>query len=366
MAAGHWLSALSELFVRFLIVSSFKPEIQKIHLKEQKMSPTEVTFNVPLEITVRIGQAVADLNGDLLKKRFDGPIAESGVFEAARPASFYDDRTGYSEGFLGFPVPLVQLTEEQRRNAAKNSAAKAGYDPTVLRYTNFSVVVNRRRQLAYYTAVNIDGSKSQNIVRDKDKWYFDSRIAETEQIGEDLYKRNNLDRGHLVRRLDPVWGPNASRANDDTFHFTNCSPQHAKFNQGQDLWQGLENYILEKADARDQKVTVFTGPVMDENDPLYRGVRLPLAFWKIIAYVKNNKLRTAAFVLEQGKLIEKELAFEADFQPGAFRVKIDHLKKRTGLALEYFEPYEVALSENGFEAAFDRIEIKSDYSNLNI
>jgi endonuclease G len=34
---------------------------------------------------------------------------------------------------------------------------------------------------------------------------------------------------------------------DDTFHFTNCCPQHERFNQGKNLWAGLEDYLLNRA-----------------------------------------------------------------------------------------------------------------------
>ena len=95
----------------------------------------------------------------------------------------------------------------------------------------------------------------------------------SEQTGEDAYRNNPLDRGHLVRRLDPAWGASrdeAKRSNDDTFHFTNCSPQHEDFNQNQTTWAGLEDYILENADNRDLKVTVFTGPVFAPDDERLR------------------------------------------------------------------------------------------------
>ena len=227
--------------------------------------------------------------------------------------------------------------------------------------------MNRRRQLAYYTVVNIDGNQSSELSREGDRWFFDSRIAESEQIGEALYRRNALDRGHLVRRLDPVWGPQAGRANDDTFHFTNCSPQHERFNQGQDRWQGLENYILNNADARNRKVTVFTGPVMDENDPVYKGIRLPLAFWKIIAYIKaDGTLATAAYVLEQGKLIQDMLGFEAVFDPGAYRVELAHIKERTGLDFDYLKEAELPLSSDGLEGALERVRVREDYRNLSL
>jgi endonuclease G len=324
------------------------------------MESREVTLTVPLSITVRLGDGPP---GATRFERLTSEVAE----EAARPRSYYQGYRGYDPAFLDIPVSLPLLTEEQRRNAAKNSDAAEDEDPTVLPYTHFSVVMNRRRQLAYYTVVNIDGNQSTELSRGGDRWFFDSRIAESEQIGEALYRRNALDRGHLVRRLDPVWGPQAGRANDDTFHFTNCSPQHERFNQGQDRWQGLENYILNNADARNRKVTVFTGPVMDENDPVYKGIRLPLAFWKIIAYVKaDGTLATAAYVLEQGKLIQDMLGFEAAFDPGAYRVELAHIKERAGLDFDYLKEAELPLSSDGLEAALERVRVREDYRNLSL
>lgn len=324
------------------------------------MSPNEVTLTIPLTITVGIGDSTP-ASAPL------GNLAPTLAGEAARPRSYYEGYAGYDPDFLEVPVPLPVLTDEQRRNAAKNADAGARDDPTVLPYTHFSVVMNRRRQLAYYTVVNIDGTQSVDLPRERDRWYFDSRIAESEQIGEALYSRNALDRGHLVRRLDPVWGPDQKRANDDSFHFTNCSPQHERFNQGQDTWQGLENYILENADARDRKVTVFTGPVMDEQDPVYKGVRLPLAFWKILVYCKPEKtLATAAYVLEQGQLIQDMLRFEAAFDAGAYRVELAHLKDRTGLNFDYLKEHELPLSSEGLEAGRDRVRVSDDYANLSL
>ncbi|RTQ52586.1 DNA/RNA non-specific endonuclease [Hymenobacter gummosus] len=333
------------------------------------------TNELTIAVTVRLGDN--QLTAELAPQTgvLPQPAAAVAALEAARPLGYYIGYEGYDVNFLGQPVPLPVLTDEQRRNAAKNSSATAGQDPTVLPYTHFSIVMNRRRQLAYYTAVNIDGAlipPAEDTTRGKDKWFYDSRIAESEQIGETLYARNALDRGHLVRRLDPVWGPYWQRANDDTFHFTNCSPQHEKFNQGKDLWQGLENYLLDAADIRDKKMTVFTGPVMDEDDPLYKGVRLPLAFWKILLYQRNNQLVVAAYVLEQGKLIADMLsaaAREAAFEPGAFRVPLQHLIERTGLQFAFPEAQELDLKDGGlneFEAAHERVALRFGYRDLSM
>ncbi|WP_051580917.1 DNA/RNA non-specific endonuclease [Pseudonocardia acaciae] len=294
-----------------------------------------------------------------------GPDLGPALAGATRPIGYYAAYRGYDPAFLGVSVPVPVLTEEQRRNAAKNTAADPGSDDTVLPYTHFSLVMNRSRQLAYYTVVNIDGAESIELERADDKWYFDPRIAESEQIGEGLYRRNALDRGHLVRRLDPVWGDRGPRANDDTFHFTNCSPQHERFNQGQDLWQGLENFLLGHADLADQRLTVFTGPVMADDDPLYKGVRLPLAFWKIAVFRRPaGELAASAYALEQAALIHELPDLEAAFDAGMYRVTLAELGERTGLDFGYLAAHETPLDSSGLERAPTRLPIGADFANV--
>ena len=121
--------------------------------------------------------------------------------------------------------------------------------------------------------VNIDGAKHVDIVRSNDTWAYDGRLPTDAQVGEDLYAGNGLDRGHLVRRQDPNWGDDATTANLDTFHFTNCSPQMSGFNQK--TWLELEDYILDNTQRWKARATVFSGPVFSDNDRVYRGVKIP-------------------------------------------------------------------------------------------
>lgn len=297
----------------------------------------EITFQVPLTITVRLGDAATTAAPVVAVTQ---PEAE--LFERVVIDPDYTNRSGYDPAFLGPEVALPALTEDQRRNAAKNSLAGAGEDNTVLDYQHFSIVMNRRRQLAYYTAVNIDGAEAQSVRRGKDSWSFDPRIAESEQIGEELYRRNKLDRGHLVRRLDPAWGSDAMMANNDTFHFTNCSPQHERFNQSNETWQGIENHLLNKARNQKQRMTIFTGPVMTEEDPLYKGVRLPVRYWKIAVVAKDDgSLRATAFLLDQEGLIEDMLLER--FNAQTFQVPIQEIIERTGLDFSHLQGFEPQL-----------------------
>ena len=131
------------------------------------------------------------------------------------------------------------------------------------------------------------------------------------QTGNALYVGNDFDRGHLVRRRDPGWGPLAESANDDTFHYTNAAPQAADFNQSKELWAGLEDYLLEHASTYEQRLTVFTGPVLDVGDPSYRGVQIPRRFWKVAAWLNDQQLAATGYVLDQTDLIGPILAAES-------------------------------------------------------
>lgn len=254
----------------------------------------------------------------------------------------YSDRPGYDARFLGageHEVPLPTLPDDLAAQAATNSLA-TGEPRYVLPYYHFSVVLNKERRLAFFTAVNIDGSLAQPVKRTNDHWFFDPRVPRDEQTGEEVYAKNDLDLGHLVRRLDPTWGgaPEVAKlANDDTFHFTNCTPQHKDFNRNKTSWAGMEDYILNNADNLHFKVSVFTGPVLATDDHQFRGVQLPRQFWKVVVMVKKNeKLSATAYLLSQKDLIAGlKGPVPEDFSYGAYRtyqVPVTKIEKLTHLS----------------------------------
>lgn len=199
--------------------------------------------------------------------------------------------TGFDSGFLELPQTLAVP-------GPTVAAERAGLRD--LDYTHFSVLLDPRRRLAVATAVNIDGSALRELGRGDD-WHLDERIAATEQAGPELYARNDLDRGHLVRRRDPVWGDAAvaQRANVDSFCYTNAAPQAAVFNQSLELWNGLEDLVLEYATVNRTRLSVFTGPVFSDADRLYRGLRIPQQFWKVAAWSSEGRLTASGYLLDQ-------------------------------------------------------------------
>ena len=182
---------------------------------------------------------------------------------------------GYDEDFLPVEVPLPTPAQNRRTQTLPS--------------THFTVVLDGDRKLAAITGVNVDGGSLIEVERGDD-WHLDPRAPAADQCGPEVYAANDLDRGHLVRRRDPVWGSpaTATRANEDTFSYANAAPQAALFNQGELLWSGLEDYVLTHARTYRQRLSVFTAPVFAAADPPYRGIQIPRRFWKVVAWTTES------------------------------------------------------------------------------
>ena len=255
----------------------------------------------------------------------------------------YSNRPGYDPSFLetiDVALPRVSKAMEQDTARVRSDAQKNG-DSFELAYYHYSVYMNKRRRTAWFSAANIDGDHRPDIGKRRgDRWYADPRILRSEQIGQEAFEPG-IDRGHLTRRQDTAWGSDvasATLANNDTFHFTNCSLQASPFNQGKDRWQGLEQFLLEHhAKKERRRLVVITGPLFAANDPVYKNdrmnysVRCPLQFWKICVLIRRDGTPSATgFVLGQED-IQNLPGFEEAFDVAATQIRVADLEERTGL-----------------------------------
>ncbi len=327
-----------------------------------------VSVTIPLHITVSLGAPVPE------RAPLTEAEPEPGALEAIKPDPDYDSRPGYDPDFLGFPAPLPKLTSVTRPKAVEIAGA-AGPSRHQLKYHHYSVIMNRERRLAFVAAVNYDATApfTHDRKKDKDRWFFDPRVDEALQAGNEFYADNPLDRGHLVRRADSAWGATAAqakRANDDTFHFTNCSPQHEVFNQatkanqqGLRLWGNIEEHIAAQAHENTKRLSIFNGPVFRTNDRKHRGLRVPREFWKVVVFKNDDgKPAALAFVLSQQSLI-KDLPPE-EFEVGPyqpFQVKVRKIEELTRLdlgELTSHDPLEDEVHEGVFEAGTDFVPLR--------
>ncbi|MFC4313351.1 DNA/RNA non-specific endonuclease [Steroidobacter flavus] len=332
------------------------------NLGPQMASDGSAVWRFPVEVSVRLpwGQP-ASPNAPTAPASVPDTIAPAASEAKVKPSSDYGSRSGYKPKFIeGHVVELPALTAQQRQSAARNREAESGDDPFELKYHHFSIVMNKKRRLAFFTACNIDGKRSKHVDRDSgvvtpldvndpaierldpelaegaeasESWYDDKRLDPSEYAGSDVYSKQVVpgfpdtssmartlrmfQRGHLVRRMDPAWGTDkqALLADADTFHWTNCSPQVGFFNMGRGgsfhlagtergkLWRAIENYVLRNARAENQKVSVFSGPVFLNNDRKFRTIQVPGRFWKIVVWAEGAELRSLAMIADQRPVI---------------------------------------------------------------
>jgi endonuclease G len=269
---------------------------------------------------------------------------------------------------------------------------------TELKYWNYSVVMNADRGLAFFSAGNIM-PRAQLGGREGDQFIRDRRVDavdEEAQIGTEFYKKqstfeadnrstNPFDQGHLSRREDLQWGASAQEAKrngDDSFHYTNCAPQHFAFNQNRKisgLWNRLEVSAVQQLSSG-EKICIINGPVFNapastagpdgklllqlngprKKDLTFGGVSIPKLYFKLIAYRKGDALRAKAFVVSQedmlatvDRLHEAEASTLSDNELSLYQVKIKDLEDLTGLtfgipvAADTPHAEELALLEGG-------------------
>jgi endonuclease G, mitochondrial len=271
---------------------------------------------------------------------------------------------GYMPAFVDpdlpeFKIALPTLTPKAPGKPAKRNDGGG----TVLTYRNFSVVMNAKRRLCYFSAVNINGEKLKSVKGRRPRWRFDKRLDAKFQIKDECYgleTEGKFSRGHMTRREDPNWGTAAHAivSNRHTFYVPNACPQIQPFNAG--VWFALEDYALENCKQDDMRISVFTGPVFRDDDPEYFGVQVPVIFWKVIAFKHDDteELTATGYTLSQRDL----LPTNEEFVFGQFRqrqVTIKSIEKLTGLSfgsLHEHDPF-----DDGSEAlAFKPLRAASD------
>lgn len=313
-----------------------------------------VQFMVPLIVTLSLGSTERHV-------QVATGAEDAGAGTEAMVAPWHDQsyasRPGYDSKFIdpNFAIPMPEPTDP-------GVVAEARDGSRVLKYQNFSIVMHAKRRLALFTASNVaaeaklkkpepghDYSRkglSGLGANDQEQWFPDPRLDDTYQLSDYFYTRDDgaFDKGHIVRREDAAWGKTYNllkRANGDTYHVTNCSPQVAGFNRsnlGEDNWGDLENHVLKSAAA--ERYCQFAGPVLDPKDQVFIGkigkgsvvkVKIPSRFWKVIVAKNASSVASYGFLLEQDL---SDVSFEEFAVPENFRrlmVPLSDLQELAGI-----------------------------------
>lgn len=265
------------------------------------------------------------------------------------------DEKGYAPDFLaGWNVPSPGLADDS--DALKDDQGSVWKIP----YYHFSLVMSQTRRLLSWAASNVDySSEARRFTKTRkefggEDWRLDPRVAihapGLQVEDAHFYKpATNIDRGHIVRRDDSAWGETGKEAefgNSDTYHWTNCTPQHEAFNQsGQSgIWGEFEGHIQAEIKPLGGRMSVFAGPVLNPEDEWYgyedeHMIQVPMEFWKVVLCVANEdgqeKRYAYGFVFDQTEPV-RNLGYErmdmSDYQ--IYQMPLAEISKKTGVTFD--------------------------------
>ena len=271
---------------------------------------------------------------------------------------------GYDEKFLkGITLPLPTFSPLLDQNVLRREELAGEFRAD---YINYTVVTDKVRRAPIFAALNIDQHKKQKTSY-SGNWRIDRRVGADAQLDNAYYKGddNPYDRGHLAPRASAGWGDKqriAQRSADETFYYSNASPQHCNFNQ--DEWRELEDWVLDLKLDLDGKITSFTGPVYGDfaRTILPRGrpaAFIPSAFFKVVCFVNAQTLAldVRAFLMFQDREAEKDLAGRKVFNYQIYQVTVKEIEELTGLQFqdEVYEKNPLLYDED--RAAASRLRI---------
>lgn len=369
----------------------------QLNLNNMSINNSKIKIQIPLEITIGIGNI--SLNN--AKVDFTNENTEPSTFlkanksEANKIDKNYSNRKGYNTTFIkGIEISLPEIRNKEY--IAPLYPDQANFKVGILKYEHFSIVINKAKKCAFYSATNIDGETYKSINRktgeitdrtninqeEGETWYEDDRINPEYHLNQPFFSNwsHFFDRGHLTRRTDPSWGTNedALRADADTFHFSNCSIQHFRFNQTVKYWQGVERYILEKGvvnDGVNNRISVFQGPIYNDDIDLWADdFQIPSKYFKIAVWKnKENKLKSVGLIVDQSNLLSEERKnlgkpkLAQNINVNEWRVSIKEIEKLTKLKFgeEIISADTISLTEqpNVGEEAFSKTII-NDWDDL--
>lgn len=280
----------------------------------------------------------------------------------------YSDCKGFDESFMGFKTPVPDMEKQLQRKAAALTVDPKSF---VLKYHHYSIIQHAVRKMPIVSAVNIDGNPAKRKDENKrtDKWMRDNRIDFDVQLTDAFYKNSGFDKGHMARREDANWG----KTGDDAFisaqltcMYTNACPQVPDLNRAifgrEGLWGQLEQIILENGveleSGKSTKICVYNGPIFVSTDPVFKGIQIPLRFFKVIVWINGaGEKKTTAFLLSQEDLVDdiqfEELQFDQEFKE--HQCSITFLENLTGLRFTEIRQWDTFVDDTPAKKGVKRI-----------
>ena len=201
---------------------------------------------------------------------------------------------GDTGSFAGSQQPESGISRESvtDKNAdLLNVRTPEGLEEQLKDYEGFRVSFNSANHTPNWVAWELLGSETDGPNSRYNKFWQDNDLKGCPTTKD--YSNSGYDRGHMCPAADQKW---SEQAMIDCFSLANMVPQDNALNTG--AWKTLENKERVWA-KRDSALVIIAGPIYEAGDTKRigsAGVRVPSAFFKILAAPWLDKPRGIAFV----------------------------------------------------------------------
>lgn len=212
---------------------------------------------------------------------------------------------------------------------------------------NYSIEWNSDMKHAEWVAFSFDNTTCKDVTSRTDAWDVDPLLDASMQTNNSYHTNDGFDRGHLCASEDRVW---SVAANEQTFYYSNMSPQIGSFNQN--FWADLEAQVrtwgraipstydkvyVAKGGTLNNLLKSFTGttrasdgqyPTTDADGFTTKGLACPAYYFMAILSEKDGAYNAIAFLVPHSEDLPTEPT-TAELQE--YVVSIDSLETFTGL-----------------------------------
>mgnify|MGYP002613343142 FL=1 len=211
---------------------------------------------------------------------------------------------------------------------------------------NYALEWDNTKRHANWVAFTFDTTTSADNVKRTDAWSVDPKLPAEMQVQESDHKNDGFDKGHLCASEDRVY---LKEANDQTFYYSNISPQLNDFNGG--FWRKLETRVQtwgrSTADGVYDKVYVTKGgtlnkllknfkgttvnggtPTTDANGFTIHGLACPEYYYMAVLSQKDDVFHAIAFLVPHKEGMTKNPSSD---ELKEYVVSVDKLEEETGI-----------------------------------
>lgn len=211
---------------------------------------------------------------------------------------------------------------------------------------NYALEWDNTKRHANWVAFTFDTTTSADNVKRTDAWSVDPKLPAEMQVQESDHKNDGFDKGHLCASEDRVY---LKEANEQTFYYSNMSPQLKDFNGG--FWRKLETRVQtwgrSTADGVYDKVYVTKGgtlnkllknfkgttvnggtPTTDANGFTIHGLACPEYYFMAVLSQKDDVFHAIAFLVPHKEGMTRNPSSD---ELKEYVVSVDKLEEETGI-----------------------------------